>query len=635
MDRVASIAIIVAILCACGVATIVLIDYEENPSKISYSISYDVDGGIILDDTYPTEYTPGESLSLPKAAIEGHIFSGWYLDKEHSNLFHGDTSDLSGDITLYVLWSDSLAGHSVTWSVEGTYKGYGLFDNYSMAGEITNSFLYYDEEKDSYFVQNDSTMTYTYSLGKPRTIINSSTYWGADNIVQEIDRGQETIVTVNGEKLCQKIELILSTGAKETQWIADDWIPYKVEYSSSGSDDSRYGTHMTYTYKSDGIFEVKDDCQITVVQGYGITVGGNEGSYRLGQTVTLTASVEPGTVFKGWYDENMSLISKKTTYQFVVGGSSYIYALNTNEIDYVLESDIELDLDIEGVLSDSVTYTVTNNDTNVTTRDIVGLYAIKDGGPYTILAIDENNVSKIYNVKVNGNVDREFSWEYGKSTYTITLEIDYDDLLYARDLYAVKERQYSNKQNHNASFVTLACEDEHMSQYLVQAVEKIYAEMVSKGVTINDRNVVECILKLTQYIEYQLDEDFNGVSEYWKFPLETLYDMKGDCEDTSILFAALTYAFKEKYEMSYITGFEVIPQHAVGVVKLSGTSQKTNPQGWLYCETCAKNKDATDVGEIPSNFYVSSSKYGTKKVSEYFLEKKYYTDGTCEVIEIS
>ena len=40
-------------------------------------------------------------------------------------------------------------------------------------------------------------------------------------------------------------------------------------------------------------------------------------------------------------------------------------------------------------------------------------------------------------------------------------------------------------------------------------------------------------------IEYESDDVNYGVAEYWARPTETLYHLKGDCEDTAILFCSI------------------------------------------------------------------------------------------------
>lgn len=43
-------------------------------------------------------------------------------------------------------------------------------------------------------------------------------------------------------------------------------------------------------------------------------------------------------------------------------------------------------------------------------------------------------------------------------------------------------------------------------------------------------------------IEYESDEILYGTKEYWALPCETLYYMKGDCEDYAILFCSIAKA---------------------------------------------------------------------------------------------
>ena len=90
-----------------------------------------------------------------------------------------------------------------------------------------------------------------------------------------------------------------------------------------------------------------------------------------------------------------------------------------------------------------------------------------------------------------------------------------------------------------------------------------------------------------------------GYEEYWKFPLETLYDHGGDCEDTSILMAALCKA------MGYESSLLLLPGHmAAGVhfdtdLELGGYYFRNDPQKvYYYCETTSTG---FHVGEIPTD----------------------------------
>ena len=48
------------------------------------------------------------------------------------------------------------------------------------------------------------------------------------------------------------------------------------------------------------------------------------------------------------------------------------------------------------------------------------------------------------------------------------------------------------------------------------------------------------ILRFVQTnIDYSEDDDTKGCVEHWRFPVETLVEQEGDCEDTSTLYAAI------------------------------------------------------------------------------------------------
>lgn len=46
-------------------------------------------------------------------------------------------------------------------------------------------------------------------------------------------------------------------------------------------------------------------------------------------------------------------------------------------------------------------------------------------------------------------------------------------------------------------------------------------------------------MSFVQNLEYISDADFAGRTEYWKYPLETLWDGGGDYEDSTIMCSAL------------------------------------------------------------------------------------------------
>jgi hypothetical protein len=106
-------------------------------------------------------------------------------------------------------------------------------------------------------------------------------------------------------------------------------------------------------------------------------------------------------------------------------------------------------------------------------------------------------------------------------------------------------------------------------------------------------------LAFVQSLPYTSDNVTEGYNEYPRFPIETLVDDGGDCEDTSILFATLTLIWG--YGTVYINPTD---HYAVGILGngLHGTSWEY-PQGsnktYYYCETTG---DGFKIGQLPDEF---------------------------------
>lgn len=74
---------------------------------------------------------------------------------------------------------------------------------------------------------------------------------------------------------------------------------------------------------------------------------------------------------------------------------------------------------------------------------------------------------------------------------------------------------------------------------LKAAANQIRFLSIGKGFTSIQE--VENVVALVRSIPYETDEKTHNVSEYANFPLETLVELLGDCEDHGILAAALLY----------------------------------------------------------------------------------------------
>lgn len=94
------------------------------------------------------------------------------------------------------------------------------------------------------------------------------------------------------------------------------------------------------------------------------------------------------------------------------------------------------------------------------------------------------------------------------------------------------------------------------------------------------RNVVSFVQSITY--EKDLDPETNQETEYWKYPIETLADGKGDCEDTAILTAALLK------EMGYDVAMVILSDHAAVAIacdNCNGYYYPLDGKRYYYLET--------------------------------------------------
>lgn len=104
------------------------------------------------------------------------------------------------------------------------------------------------------------------------------------------------------------------------------------------------------------------------------------------------------------------------------------------------------------------------------------------------------------------------------------------------------------------------------------------------------------VLGFAQSIVYSSDPETTGHEDYWRFPVETMYEQTGDCEDTSILAAAVLR------RLGHHVAIALMPEHAaLGVEAPPGTPghyATVDGRRMYYCETTAAG---FLVGELPDS----------------------------------
>ncbi len=209
------------------------------------------------------------------------------------------------------------------------------------------------------------------------------------------------------------------------------------------------------------------------------------------------------------------------------------------------------------------------------------------------------SLSAFFSVQVKGQDDahykRNFEWNYNGNTWTWNLSIP-------KTLYdAYKSVPVSNRVRtgpRGYGFLTTTND-----YYITMLAEELNETASKEGFGSYDE--VSFVLAFNQSLPYTSDSVTTGHDEYPRFPVETLVDGGGDCEDTSILFATITLL------MDYGTVYISPPGHlAVGVLgdNLPGHYWNYSGKTYYYCETTG---NGWKIGEIPDNFKNQTAKVYT------------------------
>ena len=166
---------------------------------------------------------------------------------------------------------------------------------------------------------------------------------------------------------------------------------------------------------------------------------------------------------------------------------------------------------------------------------------------------------------VTGDLSYTYHWKYEEQSFSYTLTVERSDFnkLVGSDIdrsgsvsagrYVVDGKTVFGVSDYIVvdKYITKMCQDfctMYKEKFGAEPTDSQYASFATAFVQI-------CI-------EYDYEEANSG-KEYWRYPLETLCDRTGDCEDTSILLAALLDAKGIK------AGIVLAPGHAMATISTS------------------------------------------------------------------
>lgn len=187
-------------------------------------------------------------------------------------------------------------------------------------------------------------------------------------------------------------------------------------------------------------------------------------------------------------------------------------------------------------------------------------------------------------VASSGYYNRTYQWTYKGTTWMSTISLPVS-------LYDYYKSQPHDRQSNYAEYA-LSDYDRPSMKSLINMFNDIGAKA---GYTKYDD--VMNVVTFVQALPYTSDKVTTGYDEYPRYPVETLVDDGGDCEDTSILTAALLN------EMGYGIVLLEFPGHMAVGVKCSddypGTYYEYNGAKYFYLETTG---NGWAIGQVPDEF---------------------------------
>lgn len=224
---------------------------------------------------------------------------------------------------------------------------------------------------------------------------------------------------------------------------------------------------------------------------------------------------------------------------------------------------------------------------NTTLKESTDATEATENTPYSTSKTDVNttqNVTEPADIKDDGKKNVDFTWEYGFDEWNYSIHIPNEAYNYFKQI----DR---NKIGNNFSNYV---KDPNDDEWIGGIADNFYQEGQKNGYT--DYDIICLMVTFVQSLEYVTDKIGTGYDEYPKFPLETLYDESGDCEDSSILLASLIR------ELGYGVVLVMFEDHmGVGLQgdeSFEGTYYEEAGVRYFFIETTS---EGWEIGDLPTD----------------------------------
>jgi hypothetical protein len=196
--------------------------------------------------------------------------------------------------------------------------------------------------------------------------------------------------------------------------------------------------------------------------------------------------------------------------------------------------------------------------------------------------IDISSAARSY--QSGENITRRFEWEYKGCSWWYEATLSTGLYEYYQDRPRIQLDDWGVYATHPGN------------EWLTKGLADIILRD-APGLGYTDYDIVECAIVFVQEIPYTTDADTKAKSDYPRFPIETVVDGSGDCEDHAILLAAVTHA------LGYDTVLLDYPTHmAVGIAgdsSIRGTYYEWRGKRFYFVETTSTG---WELGELPEKY---------------------------------
>ena len=172
---------------------------------------------------------------------------------------------------------------------------------------------------------------------------------------------------------------------------------------------------------------------------------------------------------------------------------------------------------------------------------------------------------------------KRYVWNFKGKSYTVLMTIDIE-----------KYNSYDGKKRYDIPQLV------EEGRITMRNLTREFQNVFKRHHEWSKQDRINFVLSFVQSLPYTLDTVSTGYDEFRRYAIETLIDGGGDCEDTTILVAAILHGLGEKTVLIFTPG-----HIAIGVSgNFSGASVTYNGTEYYYCETTGTG---WTVGDLPSS----------------------------------